>query len=114
MSSLAQTSVQRRWRHLFGLMLCSLLFFFAVGAKTALYHPQQDQVKTLISTKVWQNTAVPPAISSQVAKAPVLLYLAVLLMATFAVTRLIPIEQSFVRASRWFSPSLSVRPPPSL
>ncbi len=114
-SGMAQTSVQRRWRHLFGLMLYSLLFFFAVGAKTALYHPQQDQVRTLTSTKVWQNTEVPPAISLQVAKTPVLLDLAVLLlMAAFAVTRLTPIEQPFVRASIWFSPSLSVRPPPSL
>jgi len=96
-------------------MLCSLLLFFAVGAKTALYHPHQEQVKALTSTKVWQNTALPSAISALVAKAPVLLGLVVLLlMATFAVTQLTPIGQPFVRASSWFSPSLSVRPPPSL
>jgi hypothetical protein len=102
-------------RHMFGLMLCALLFLFAIGTKTAAYRAHQEQVKNLTSAKVWQNSELPSATSVPAFHAPVLLAMALLLvMVTFTVTRESRFEQPAFVAASWFCPALSVRPPPSI
>jgi hypothetical protein len=102
-------------RYMFGLMLCALLFLFAIGAKTAVYRAHQEQVKNLTSAKVWQNSELPSATSVPVFQAPVLLAVALLLLAiTFTVTRESRFEQPAFASASWFCPALAVRPPPSI
>ena len=100
-------------RHIFGLILCALLCLFAIGAKTAVYRPHQEQVKNLTSAKAWQNNEVPSPLSTPV-QAPVLLAMALLLMVTFTVTREALPEQPAFASRNWFDHALAVRPPPSI
>ena len=112
---LVQPGCSLKLRYIFGLVLCTLLLLFAVGAKTAVYRPNQSQVKNLISAKVRQNVLVPFAEAAPVVQAMPLLILTLLLVAAaFRDTREIRIEPSTVAVSSWFWPALAVRPPPSL
>jgi hypothetical protein len=107
-------------RQLFGLLLCLLLCGFAIAAKTALFSPRQAQVKTLTSTKVWENGAVPAAAQTSiiadglslfaVGPAPLLLKNK-LSEAEYRVdaTSETPVDP----ISLWFTPYLAVRPPPA-
>jgi Na+/proline symporter len=102
-------------RHTFGLMLCALLCLFAIGTKTAVYRPHQEQVKNLTSAKVWQSSRLPSVASIPMVQAPVLLALALLmLMATFTVSRAALPEQPAFASRNWYDPALAVRPPPSI
>jgi hypothetical protein len=100
-------------RHIFGLLLCALLCLFAIGAKTAVYRPHQEQVKNLTSAKAWQNNEVPSPLSTPV-QAPVLLMASLMLLATFTVIRKARSEQPAIAPRSWFCPALAVRPPPSI
>ena len=108
---------RKQWKYYFGGMLCCLLLVYAVGAKLALYHLQQPGAKSVAATKAWQDNAI-PSIDVEIAPihaVPSTLYLvAIILSLTFtAVWRII--QEEPVRAMpRWFSPHLSVRPPPTL
>jgi hypothetical protein len=96
-------------------MLCSLLFIFTVNAKTAVYRPHQKEVKSLTSTKVWQNDQLPTAASPVVAHvAPALLFLLLLpLLPAPVLSQNIFHQPALVESSNWFSFYLSVRPPPT-
>ena len=113
---LTQRAAKQRRRYLFGVMLCSLLFIFAVNAKTAIYRPHQKEVKSLTSTKVWQNDQLPTAASPVVAQvAPALLGLMLLpLLPAPILSRNIFRQPALAEPWNWFSSCLSVRPPPAL
>ena len=111
---LTKIAAKQRRRYRFGVMLCSLVFIFAVNAKTALYRPHQEEVKSLTSTKVWQNDQLPTAPSPVVAQAFALLGLLLLsLMPVPVLSRAIGLQPASAQSADWFSPCLSVRPPPA-
>jgi hypothetical protein len=99
-----------------GLLLCALAVVFAVSAKTALYRPNQKEVRALTSSKMWQNNAQRNDAEGTVL-APVPVAFAILFL-TFAVPSVVVTgassEQDEARKTAWFSTSLSVRPPPVL
>jgi Na+/proline symporter len=102
-------------RHIFVLMLCSLLCLFAIGAKTAVYRQHQEQVKNLTSAKVWQDSQLPSTASATAVPAPVLLALALsMLTVSFCFSGEGRCEQAAAAARSWFWPALAVRPPPSI
>jgi len=102
-------------RYSFGLILCSLLFLFAVGAKTAVYRPHQEQIKTLTAAKVRQNDALPSTEVSPLNQAAVLLALAVVLFAAASAdVKKVRDERAPLVLSSWYWPDLAVRPPPSI
>ena len=113
--SLTQRAAKQRRRYLFGVMLCSLLFIFAVNAKTALYRSHQREVNSLTSTKVWQNEQLTTAASPVVAQvAPTLLLLLLLpLLPAPVLSQTTRLEPPLAESSNWFSSCLSVRPPPA-
>ena len=100
-------------------MLCCVLFLFALGAKTALYQPDQARVAGFTATKVWENKAV-----AGVAEFCVVAVAPVLVAAMFLSTLAKLTSYSFVefagpgpipsRLSAWFSSCLAVRPPPAI
>jgi hypothetical protein len=98
-------------------MLCFVLFFFALGAKAALYRPNQAQVKEITATKVWQNKAVPRAADHPVMAVVPVLAGAMLLALSMKLTGrgevgLVRPEPTPIRSLAWFSRYLAVRPPP--
>lgn len=100
-------------RCVFGLALCLLLMVFAVATKAAAYHRQQNTVRTLTHTKVWQNNQDASAVST-----PDLQF--EMLVAVVALLCLLPLGElttyRVVRpasASDWYVPLLAVRPPPA-
>ncbi len=100
-------------------MLCLLLCGFAIAAKTALFSPRQAQVKTLTSTKVWENGAVPAAAQASAIADGLSLFvvgLALLLLRSKlkeAEQRVDPTSEAPADSvSLWFTPYLAVRPPP--
>ncbi|MEO7027927.1 MAG: hypothetical protein ABI147_00795 [Acidobacteriaceae bacterium] len=103
---------------MFGLTLCALLLFFAVGAKTAVYHQHQSQVKALTSAKVWENDRTASAVPTPSLPTTVLVSFSVTLFALAAMVlgpRQLRFErQPVVPASRRSWPDLAVRPPPSI
>lgn len=120
MDALTKTRNRLGLRQLFGLLLCLLLCGFAIAAKAALFSPSQAEVKTLTSTKVWENDAVPAAAQPSAIVDGLSLFvvgLALLLLRnklTEAEQRVDP--PSDVPAdsiSLWFTPYLAVRPPPT-
>lgn len=100
-------------RYLFAGLLCTLLLVFAVSAKVASYHPEQQAARLMAATKVSQNNAIP------VPPRPILypqffLALISLLVSMEFVTRWQLAHRQPARPSpRWFSPVRSVRPPPA-
>jgi hypothetical protein len=101
--------------YIFGGILCSLLLLFTVGAKLAPYHPQQQEAKPIAATKAKQNNAIPSADTAIVGHAPSFLnILTVLLSLVFVATSLVSLNQPASPFPTWFSPYLSVRPPPAL
>lgn len=104
-----------RLRPIFVLVLCSLLCFFAVEAKAALYQPHQSQVKTLTSTKIWQSDTTPtPHVSPEI-QVPLFVVAALLLIiAPPTNSQESCREQAAVAVASWFSPDLAVRPPPTI
>ena len=120
MHALTKTRSRQGLRQLFGLLLCLLLCGFAIAAKTALFSPRQAQVKTLTSTKVWENGAVPAAAQTSTIADGLSLFvvgLALLLLRN----KLSEAEDRVDRSSEapadsislWFTPYLAVRPPPT-
>jgi len=111
---ISKTRNQRR-RYL-GLLLCVLAVVFAVSAKTAVYRPNQKEVRALTSSKMWQDSAQ-HSDAEATALTPVPVAFAILLL-TFAVPSVVVAvaasEQAESRKIVWFSTSLSVRPPPVL
>jgi hypothetical protein len=87
---------------------------FAVGAKMALYQPQQA-AKSIAATKAWQDHAV-PAIEAPIALSAISFagILAIVLALSFAPLWVIARDEDDLSAPGWFSPGLSVRPPPAL
>jgi hypothetical protein len=95
-------------------MLCCLLFLFAVEAKIAPYHPHLPEAKSIAATKAWQDNAIPSVESGPVSQAPALLDIfAVLLILVFTAIRCVSLDEPVVPAPSWFSPYLSIRPPPA-
>ena len=87
---------------------------FAVGAKMALYQPQQA-AKTIAATKAWQDHAV-PAIEAPMALSAISFagMLALVLALSFAPLWVITHDEDELSTLRWFSPGIAVRPPPAL
>lgn len=106
--------VERRQNYVFAGLLCVLVVLFAIGAKVALYQPGQAD-KPIAATKLWEST---PDLLVQAT--PPLPATSLLVFATFALSFAIA-RVSFLSAEQvapplqsWFSPYLSIRPPPSL
>ncbi len=113
---LRSTEYRMSLRTLFGITLCTLLFFFAVAAKLSLYHPEQAKAP-LSATKIWQVSQEPTGeVSSQLTTALPFAFLAaaVISLAPVFVMLLAAVEQTPEPHQGWFSPSLAVRPPPSI
>lgn len=113
-----QKSTDCRWslRTLFGITLCSLLFFFAVAAKLSLYHPEQAK-GPLSATKIWQVSQEPTVkgiAQLETAEPFTWLALAAISFAPVFVVLLSTVEQTPEPIRYWFSPSLAVRPPPAV
>lgn len=107
---------RKQWKYYFGGLLCYLLLVYAVGAKLALYHPRQPGAKSVAATKAWQNNAIP---SVDVDIAPVhvtpsaLHLIALALSLIFTAVWCVAMEEPVKARPSWFSPYLSVRPPPT-
>lgn len=116
---ISQMNTHRALRNAVGTILCWLLVMYALGAKLALYHPQQPGAKSVAATKAWQDHDAPIA-TAGVEIAPVVaampqLNIGVLLMAlVFEVVWLVSFDRAVPAEVRGFSPELSVRPPPLL
>lgn len=109
----AQPASSVKLRYLFAGLLCTLLLIFAVGAKVASYHPEQQAARFMAATKVCQNNAIPvpprPILFTQL-----FLALVSLMMSMEFVTRWQLSHRQPARPNpRWFSPVRSVRPPPA-
>lgn len=112
---MAPASGCTRVRYSFGLILCSLLFLFAVGAKTAVYRPHQEQIKTLTAAKVRQNDAVPLTEVAPLEQATFVCLLAALLfVSASADAEKVREERKPLALANWYWPDLAVRPPPSI
>ncbi len=115
MRTLKELGHRRNLRHLFGLGLCALLFFFAVATKLAAYHTHEEAAKSIAHTKVWQNSGSTPVTPQQVKSFPSAFeLLAVILFVVLAQTWYVFADEHEAVELCWFSPSLSVRPPPAL
>lgn len=101
----------------FGTALCALLLFFAVATKLAGYYPHDPSAEPIAAAKVWQDTGTSslPVEMEQAKPSPVVLDLiAAILSLVFAVAWYFSTEQQPGSAlPSWFSPFLSVRPPPA-
>ena len=94
--------------------MCALLIFFAVAAKVSPYAPQHKDMKVLSTNKVWQDDAgrafpAPPEYQAIVVATLALLFLA----SAFHSSRPVSFDEPRLTRFEWFSPDLSVRPPPS-
>jgi hypothetical protein len=109
-------TTRNRRRCYLGLLLCALTLVFAASAKTALYRPDQREVRALTSTKICQNNAVPDDAGPTVlSPAPVLFAILLLMFVTSrGVIDLARPEETAIRKNAWFTTSLSVRPPPTI
>ena len=115
MRLLRDTDTHRRRTRIFVLLLCSLVFLFALAAKLAPYHPEPAN-KPIAATKVWQSIEEPAATMSP-ALAPMSLLWSAILALTFlpAAAFFAPaFEKAAPPLQSWFSPHLSSLPPPSL
>jgi hypothetical protein len=109
------TDGRRRLRYFFGGMLCWLLLVYAVGAKLALYHPHRPGAQSVAATKAWQDNALPSVESVDIRPAASVLHIvAVLLSLVFVTIWCISLDEPAIPFENWFSPYLSVRPPPTL
>ena len=111
-NSRVQTDNRRQLHYLFGSILCGLLLFFAVSAKLALYQPQQQSAKSIAATKVWKSNAIPAPDSEPVQVSLLNLFAVVLSMSLVTISLLSHCEP-VLPAPNWFTPDLSVRPPPT-
>lgn len=109
----SQFVARKRSKYLFGSVLCCLMVVFAVGAKMALYQPQKA-AKSIAATKAWQDHV--PAIEAPVAFSAISFagVLALVFALSFAPLWVIAQDEDELSAHIWFSPALSVRPPPVL
>lgn len=110
-----QTGRHGRLRYWFGGMLCWLLLLYAVGAKLALYQPQQPEAKSVAATKAWQNNAIPTLESGPVRQASLFFdILAALLSLVLMPVCYTSLDEPVMSLAAWFSPPQSIRPPPVL
>lgn len=110
---LAQLDDRRQVRSFFGLLLCLLLCGFAIGSKAALYHPQNNQLKSFASTKVWQEDSAPAVVATVSVEAAAFLFVALLAVAMAPEGRVAAELVLPLRGRHgWFTPLLAVRPPP--
>lgn len=110
---LIQGDDRQTLRYLFGSVLCCLLLLFAVSAKIAPYHTQRA-AKPIAATKAWQNNAIPSADTEPAAPTLSLLDIfTVILSLLFAAVSTVSVSRPIIPAPCWFSPYLSVRPPPA-
>jgi hypothetical protein len=104
-----------RSRMLFGFMLCALVFLFSTSAKLAAYQhaPQARQIKSM---KLVQKSVAPVVDAIPQAAIASLLCLLFACVSAAAVTKAVAARESnaSVFADAWFSPALSVRPPPAI
>ena len=113
---MSKTTHRRRMRLIFGGVLCSLVLFFSVAAKVAMPQPGKA-FKPIASLKMQRRTPGPA-----VQAIPEVAVSAVLLLIAFAESFAAPVSAKFSSAIEpqapafqcWFSPYLSVRPPPSI
>jgi hypothetical protein len=96
-------------------MLCCLLLIYAVGAKLALYHPHQPGAQSAAATKAWQDNALPSVQSGEIPPSPSILNLvAACVSLVFVAIWCVSLDEPAIPFGNWFSPYLSVRPPPTL
>ena len=98
----------------FGILLCVLLCLFAVGAKTGVYRPEQQQVKTLTCAKMWQDHDVKSIVQAIPMHAALLLAFALWAFPQPKLTSCTEPEPVSFGISTWLGSPLSVRPPPAI
>ena len=58
MTLIAQFVRRKGLDHLVAFLACTLLVVFAVGAKVAVYHPQERGTRTIAAAKAWEAKQV--------------------------------------------------------
>lgn len=96
-------------------MVCTMLVLFAVGAKVAVYHPQEPGTRSIACAKVWPAKQM--LTEPGVATAPIVPQAAaalVMLLSLFVVVVVVPRERERIRVRARFDglTPLAVRPPP--
>jgi hypothetical protein len=116
MAILQKTPRRRITRFLLGGVLCILVFFFSVVAKMAMSQPGKA-MNPIASLKLKQKSPEPTLqTASQIAPSVAILFfasVAVFFILASAKLRLM-IEELEPTLRCWFTPYLSVRPPPSI
>lgn len=106
---------QNSSRLLVALLACALMVFFAIATKASVYGPHQRDLQDLTATKVLQNDAARVVPSAPVLQEILAATIAFLLLAKgFTSEECASVAEPRVTRFEWFSPALSVRPPPSL
>lgn len=116
MMTMSKTVQRRRMRLICGGVLCSLVFFFSVATKIAMPQPGKE-IKPISSLKMQRE--IPRA---TLQAAPTIAVSATLFLFAFAESFTVPATAKFSLVidpqapvfQCWFSPYLSVRPPPSI
>lgn len=114
--ALMQLVRRNGFHHGIAAVVCSLLLFFAVGAKVAAYHTAEQGAKPIASAKMWQTSKAAPSEDETTTTTAQPVILLLMLLSVLAAGAVLLQRYDLVVRRDWHAafPPLAVRPPPAL